>query len=115
MSFEGISFESESSYSDYDNYQSSPSSNWEGRSVNIETTHITNSIPFDKVVTCGERCHGEVSADFSVSSDGSKSAEVEVELESEDGKNSGYVSGEVSQDKDGDTSGKVEAGYSVKF
>jgi len=110
MSVESISIASENIYSDCDEYESS---SWNGRSVTVESA--SNSELVGRIVLCGERCHGEVSADFSVGTDNNKSADVEVEIESEDGNVSGYVGGEVNQGKEGNTHAEIKGGVTIKF
>jgi hypothetical protein len=99
MSLESVNTESESSYSPY--VEDFSSASWNGRSVSI--------------VPCGERCNGEATLHAMIDTDENKTVEVEVEVESKDGRFSGSISGEVSQDHDGKTTGKVETEWSVKF
>lgn len=108
MSIESISSESEA----YEYYESS-SGQWNGRPVTIENASNSNLI--GRVVLCGERCNGEATLHAMVDTDDNKSVDLEVEVESESGRFSGPVSGGVSQDRDGNTTGKVEADWSVKF
>ena len=99
MSIEVINTESETLYSNYDECFSS--SCWNGRSVSI--------------VPCGGRCNGEASLHAMIDTDDNKSVEVEIEVESKDGRFSASISGEVSQDHDGETTGKVETEWSITF
>ena len=111
MSVESISIESENIYSDYGIYEAS-SESWNGRSVAVSASQ---GDLVGRVVLCGERCHGEFSADFSIDTDNNKSAELEVEIERNDGRASGYVSGEVDQDKDGNTKAEMKVGGTITF
>ena len=63
---------------------------WNGRSVTIE--NITNKDLTNRIILCGERCHGEASFDISLDNDENKSVDAEVKVESEDGKISGVPS-----------------------
>lgn len=68
-----------------------------------------------EVTLCGDSVDGEVSVRGGADSEGNKSGEVEVKVESKDGTVSGSVSGGISQDKDGNTTGKVEGEVTVRF
>ena len=68
-----------------------------------------------RIILCGERCNGEATLHAMVDTDENKSVDIEVEVESESGRFSGSFSGGVSQDRDGNTSGKVEVDGSIKF
>ena len=108
MSIGNISSDSES----YEYYEPS-SGQWNSRSVTIE--NASNSNLTGRVVLCGEKCNGEATLHAMVDTDDNKSVDLEVEVESESGRFSGSVSGGVSQDRDGNTSGKVEIDGSIKF
>ena len=112
MDVESTSTESGNIYSDHNIYEAS-SESWNGRSVTVESA--SNRDLFGRIVLCGEKCHGEVSADFSIYPDNNKSAEIEVEIERNNGRVSGYVSGEITQDKDGDTKTEIHVGGTWDF
>ena len=89
------------------------SDSWNGRSVTME--HTNNKDLTNRMILCGERCHGEASFDVSLDNDENKSVDAEVKVESEDGKISASVSGNMSQDKAGDTRAEVKFGGKIEF
>ena len=101
------------------------SSDWNGRTVTKEGSSIEIVPPShfyqsrrEGIESFGARivlCGGEVSVRGSADTDGNKDVEVEVKAESADRKSSGSISGGISQDSDGNTSGKVEVDYTIRF
>lgn len=113
MGIENVGVESGAIYSDiYESDELSPAP-WNGRLVTIE--NASNRDLVARIVLCGERCNGEATLHAMVDTDDNKSIDLEVEVESENGRFLGSISGEVSQDKDGNTTGKVETDWSFKF
>ncbi len=94
-------------------YEPFSSDSWNGRSVTI--VKAVNTTVVDRMVLCGERCNGEATFHGMVDTDENKSVDAEVKVESENGQFSGSVSGGINQDRDGDTTGKVEVETTFKF
>jgi len=111
MDVENVTNESENHF--FGHSEINGASSWNGRVITIENSSDSQFLA--ETLLCGERCHGEASLRAMIDTDENKKIELEGKIKDEEDHFSTRFHGEVSEDKQGHISGKVEVEATYTF